>query len=153
MDSTTETAPGNRSLRVLVVDDSEADRTLVGIRLGEAWPFTPDLVLDYAADGAQALAKLQDQRFALVVCDWMMPGSNGADVLRQMRAHGWQIPVIVVSGLEREEIFEDLELFGAAFLNKNVLNATTLHDAILASLSLRGGGPPVEDLPGQQATL
>ncbi|NQU11622.1 response regulator [bacterium] len=152
MNATPEIATGNRSLRVLVVDDSEADRALVGIRLGEAWPFTPDLVLDYAADGTQALAKLQDQRFALVVCDWRKPGSNGADVLRQMRDHGWQIPVVVVSGLEREEIVEDLELFRAAFLNKNALNATTLHNAILASLSLRGGGLPGDNLPGQLST-
>ncbi len=50
--------------------------------------------------------------------------------------------MIVLSGLEREAIEENLDNLGAAFLNKNEMNSSTFHDAIAASLKLMGMKSP-----------
>ena len=51
-----------------------------------------------AADGAEAIAILNSEPdIDLVVCDLMMPGSNGVELMRHMKITGRQIPVIVVS--------------------------------------------------------
>ena len=127
-----------QSLLVLIVDDNTVDQQLAALYLGEAWPFERDLALEYASNGAEALAKLASRRFALVVLDWTMPVVGGNEVLRQLREQGSRVPVIVLSGLERHAIPEDLEKLGAAFLSKDGLTADRLHAAIATSLRLLG---------------
>ena len=126
------------SFPVLVIDDNEADRKLMAMELGEAWPFARDMLVEEAGDGEEALTKLRGRRFALIVLDWKMPGLSGADVLRHMRQIGFRIPVVVVSGMERADIPDNLESFGAAFLNKGQLTPENLHGAIATSLRLLG---------------
>ena len=128
----------HHSLPVLIVDDNTVDQQLTALYLSEAWPFERDLALEYANNGAAALAKLASSRFALVVLDWTMPVLGGNEVLRQLRAQGSHVPVIVLSGLERQAIPEDLEQLGAAFLSKDGLTADGLHAAIATSLRLLG---------------
>jgi CheY-like chemotaxis protein len=132
----------SRSFRVLVVDDNEADRRLTMLHLDQAWPFTRDLEFDWAADGTEALQKLRASRFALVILDWRLPSGSGAAVLQTMRGHHFKIPVVVVSGLVRADIPEDLDAWGAAFVNKQEMNASTFHAAIARSLKLMGHEAP-----------
>lgn len=124
--------------RVLVIDDSEIDREITSRHLGKAWPFERDLVLDYAADGAEALKKMRASRYALFVLDWKLPGMGGGDVLRAIRQNGVRVPVVVISGLQRDQIGDDLDTLGAGFLNKDEMDPHTLHEAIAASLRLLG---------------
>lgn len=134
----------SQSLPVLIVDDNVIDQQLAAIYIGEAWPFQRDLVVEYAGNGVEALAKLESQRFALVVLDWTMPIMGGNEVLRRLREKGSRVPVIVVSGLDREGIPEDLEKLGAAFLGKDELNADAFHAAIATSLRLLGFTVPAD---------
>jgi CheY-like chemotaxis protein len=135
-------AEARTGFRVLVIDDSEIDREITTRHLGSAWPFEHELILDYAADGNEALAKMRAARYALFVLDWKLPGMGGGEVLRGIRRSGVRIPVVVVSGLQRDQITDDLESLGAAFLNKDEMNPSTLHDAIAASLRQLGVGQP-----------
>lgn len=127
-----------QSLLVLIVDDNAVDQQLAALYLGEAWPFERDLAIEYANNGAEALAKLASRRFALVVLDWTMPVLGGNEVLQQLRDQGSRVPVIVLSGLERRSIPEDLDKLGAAFLSKDGLTPDGLHAAIATSLRLLG---------------
>ena len=131
-------AEGSRHFSVLVIDDNEADQNLTSIYLNKAWPFERDLVLDYAADGVEALEKLRRGQFAVVVLDWKLPLMDGGEVLRNFRQTGMRTPVVVVSGLQREDITEDLEALGAAFLCKDEMNADTFRTKIAHSLRLLG---------------
>jgi CheY-like chemotaxis protein len=124
--------------RVLVADDCEPDRALTIRHLDRAWPFKHDAVVECVANGREALAKLGQYRFVLVVLDWNMPGIGGRDVLRAMRADGFLIPVIVVSGQEREAIAPELDAMSAAFVNKDELNPASFGQAIKASHLLLG---------------
>jgi CheY-like chemotaxis protein len=122
-----------RPLRVLIVDDSKIDREIIVHHIRQAWPFEHDLVCETAEDGTEALAKLSGESFTMVLLEWRALELRGADILRKLRADGLEIPVVVLSGLDREEINEDLESFRASYLSKEHLNPATLQNAVLVS--------------------
>ena len=138
----TSALPANRQFNVLVIDDSEVDCELTTRHLGHAWPFEHEMAVTYAATGPEALDTLRRQRFTLIVLDWKLPGLGGGELLQQLRHNGVRIPVVVLSGLKRAAIAEDLKTLGAAFLNKDELNPLTLHRAIAESLQLLGRTQP-----------
>lgn len=127
-----------KGLPVLVIDDNAMDRELIIRYLDKAWPFESDMVLDQATDGHEALRKVAEQRYALIILDWKLPLVSGGEMLRHIRQNGVGVPVVVLSGLKREEIPEDLDKFCAAFLNKDHMNPDAFHKAIASSLRLLG---------------
>lgn len=135
--SAAATGPAKK-FAVLLIDDSPVDREITARHLGKAWPFERDLVIDYAASGYEALEKMHRRRYALIALDWRLPGMGGAEVLRQIRAQGVRIPVVVLSGLQREALHENLDDLAAAFLHKDELDVLTFHEAIARSLQLLG---------------
>jgi DNA-binding response OmpR family regulator len=83
--------------RVMVVDDDVTVREVVvtylrasGYDVGEA------------ADGETALTALRDERADLVVLDLMLPGIDGLEVCRRLRAKGDEVPVIMLTALGSE---------------------------------------------------
>src|SRR5690349_20962925 len=59
-----------RHLSVLVADANETELRLTIQRLGEAWPFARDLVVEGAVDGAEVMERIRRSSYALVVLDW-----------------------------------------------------------------------------------
>jgi len=143
------------TLPVLVVDDNPRDQELVAMHLGQAWKFKQGLELDFAMDGKEALEKLRTKRFALVVLDWEMPLLGKGEVLRHLRKNGSQIPVVVISGLEREDIDSNLNALKAAFLDKSRMNSDTFQIAISHALALLDFNPAhsVETQAGEAESL
>ncbi len=80
--------------RLLVVDDNPDDRDMMQRRLGKL-----DYEVALAADGEQALAMVAEQTFDLMILDVAMPGIDGMEVLRRLRAthSAEQLPVIMVT--------------------------------------------------------
>ena len=73
------------------------------------------------ADGETFLADFGHEPVPdLVLLDWKMPGLNGIDVLRRMRAQSGEPPVIFLTVLS-EQIFEEAALLGGAvdFIEKS----------------------------------
>ncbi|MFO1069620.1 MAG: response regulator [Geminicoccaceae bacterium] len=67
---------------ILLVDDYRSVRRVVAAQLGRLG-FSD---IDEAADGAEALAKMRQRRYALVISDWNMQPMGGLDLLREVRA-------------------------------------------------------------------
>lgn len=88
--------------RILVVDDHDINRrTLRGIL--EAF----GAVVEVAEDALSALAVCETQRFDAIVMDVRMPGMDGLEATRRLRAAGLnrQTPVVAVTGaVSAEEI-------------------------------------------------
>ncbi|RKQ87175.1 response regulator receiver domain-containing protein [Solirubrobacter pauli] len=84
---------------VLVADDDEDILQLVSFRLQRA-----GYTVVTAADGPQALAAAREHQPDLAVLDVMMPGLNGYEVTRQLRADAAtaQIPVILLTARVQE---------------------------------------------------
>lgn len=95
---------------VLVVDDLPGDRRLVAEYLRE----DEDLELEFAADGAQALEKMERQTPDLVVTDLMMPKVDGLELVRACRGRYPLVPVILMTSQGSEEIVVQALRSGAA---------------------------------------
>ena len=82
--------------RVLVVDDDHTVREVVVSYLRAA---RHDV--DEAVDGERALAAMREHPADLVVLDLMLPGIDGLEVCRRLRAAG-DVPVIMLTALGEE---------------------------------------------------
>jgi len=78
---------------VLVVDDDPATRELVSRSLRRVGFTTVE-----AANGEEALLRARVVSPAMVVLDLLMPGIDGFEVLRTLRAEGNQVPILVLTG-------------------------------------------------------
>lgn len=87
----------NRPMRVLVVDDEV--RLARSIRAGlEAEGF----VVDVASDGTDGLWLAREHPYDAVVLDLMLPGINGYQVLKQLRAEENWTPVLMLTAKDGE---------------------------------------------------
>jgi two-component system cell cycle sensor histidine kinase/response regulator CckA len=94
-------APPPRALRVLVVEDSEADAGLL-VRQLERDGYRPAWLR--VASAADLTAALAGQLWDLVLSDYAMPGFGGLDALRIVKASDVDLPFILVSGTIGEDL-------------------------------------------------
>ena len=73
-------------MRVLIVDDSRAMRMIVKRTLRQAG--FGDLQVEEAANGQEALSRIEEHRPDLVLSDWNMPEMSGIELLEKLRADG-----------------------------------------------------------------
>jgi signal transduction histidine kinase/DNA-binding response OmpR family regulator len=85
--------------RILVADDNADMRAYVQRMLAKHW------IVETVADGNEALAAVRADRPDVVVSDIMMPGLDGFELLRELRADPAtaQIPVIFLSARAGDE--------------------------------------------------
>src|SRR5213079_1578166 len=81
----------NMKVRVLVVDDDAALVEMLGIVL-RGQGFEPTFV----ADGDKALEACRESRPDLAMLDLMLPGMDGIDVCRQIRAESG-VPIVMLT--------------------------------------------------------
>jgi two-component system, chemotaxis family, protein-glutamate methylesterase/glutaminase len=79
--------------RVVVADDSALMRSVLSSALGGAGIE----VVGLACDGDEALEYCEQRAPDVLSLDLAMPGRDGVGVLRELRARGMHIPVVVVS--------------------------------------------------------
>lgn len=106
------------SRRVLVVDDSRAQRHLLAVQLAR-WGYA----VTEAATGADALALARAQDFDFVISDWMMPGLTGPELCRAFRAlprDGYGYFILLTSKSGQEAIATGLDGGADDFLTKPV---------------------------------
>ena len=78
--------------RVLVVEDEQKtrDSLVEGLRL-ESWNVAA------CADGREAVSMIDHEAFDLVVLDWMLPDTDGIEVLQRLRARVEHTPVLMLT--------------------------------------------------------
>jgi CheY-like chemotaxis protein len=80
--------------RVLIVDDNSDVRRLYAIGLNQR-----GFEVKLAANGAEALERIVDEKPDVVLLDWLMPLMDGGELLERIgNGNGSTIPVIVISG-------------------------------------------------------
>ena len=84
-----------KQIKILIADDNHSIRNLIKSMLVK----TGLVNFDEAENGIRVLEKLKKDRFHLVICDWDMPGMDGLEVLRSVRADEslFKIPFILVT--------------------------------------------------------
>jgi len=120
------------SAAVLVVDDSRVMRAVLTKSLRDLG-FTN---ITEAVDGSDALLKLREKPFDLMLLDMEMPQLNGIEVLAAINVdhHLKGVPVIVISGAEQTEMaVQCIEAGAEDYLNKPP-NPTLLRARVTTSL-------------------
>jgi DNA-binding response OmpR family regulator len=126
-------------MRVLVVEDERKTASFVRKALQ-----SEGFAVDLCANGEDALATATTVVFDALVLDIMLPGRDGLSVLRQLRAAGNAIPVLLLSARgEVDERVQGLNLGADDYLPKPFALAELV--ARVRALVRRGGEtkPPV----------
>jgi two-component system chemotaxis response regulator CheY len=91
----------DKNMKVLVVDDFSTMRRIVKNLLRDLG-FTN---IQEADDGSTALPMLQSGDFDFVVTDWNMPGMQGIDLLKAIRADSSlsHIPVLLITAEAKKQ--------------------------------------------------
>ena len=73
----------------------------------------------HCMDGESGMAALEAVDFDLLVLDWMLPGADGLEVLRRLRAKSVQVPVLLLTARDsKEDIVEGLDSGANDYLTK-----------------------------------
>src|SRR5580658_5989434 len=109
-DSQPKIFPPPGASRLLIVDDEANNRAALARRLTQK-----GYIVEVAGDGPQALARIQNARYDLVLLDQMMPGMSGMEVLRRLRSTYSQseLPVIMVTGIDQSQTVVEALRLGA----------------------------------------
>jgi DNA-binding NtrC family response regulator len=100
--------------RILVVDDEEALRTVLGSELsGEGYE------VDTASDGDEAISMVQNKKFDLLLLDIRMPKLDGFEVLKFVKKNFPAIKVIMLTGFaDLKNAIESKKLGAEDFVSK-----------------------------------
>jgi signal transduction histidine kinase/DNA-binding response OmpR family regulator len=122
---------GVDEVRVLVVDDRLEARTVLSELLGALRVGSSRRPLGVAtvASGEEALVAIEqaerdDNPFNLLLLDWVMPGMDGAQVLKRMQVMALRQPPlpVIVSAYDSDNMHDVAQKLGASqFLSKPVL--------------------------------
>lgn len=83
--------------KILVVDDEEALVRLLTYNLKKEGFITIP-----AYDGVEALRKITEEKPDLIILDLMLPGKDGLEICREVRAQGVKTPIIMLTARDEE---------------------------------------------------
>jgi two-component system, chemotaxis family, chemotaxis protein CheY len=107
----------NSKSQILVVDDSGAMRSIVRKLLTQLGFIN----VDEASDGVDALVKMNEKHYGLVISDWNMAPMNGRVLLERVRANKKfaDLPFIMMTAEpDSDKIFEAKYAGVSSFINK-----------------------------------
>ncbi len=98
---------------LLIEDDRNMAMGLVFNLKSEGFDVT------HCMDGESGMAAMEGQDFDLLMLDWMLPGVDGLEVLRQLRKKNVSVPVLLLTARDsKEDIVEGLDSGADDYLAK-----------------------------------
>jgi signal transduction histidine kinase len=120
-------------LHLLVIDDSEDDRAFCRRTLSRV---AGGYDIDEAEDGDSGLAKMEERAFDCVLLDYSLPGRNGVEVLKRVRARHPHVPVVMLTGQGSESVAVAVMREGAQnYIAKSAITADDLHHTIQLAIA------------------
>ncbi|SDF82653.1 DNA-binding response regulator, OmpR family, contains REC and winged-helix (wHTH) domain [Lentzea fradiae] len=121
-------------VRVLLVEDDERIRQALSLALSDE-----GFAVDEAGSGEVALRRLDAEPFDVVLVDLTLPGLDGLDVVRTLRARG-DLPIIVVTArADARDMIAGLEAGADDYVTKPLMG-DVLAARVRALLRRRGPG-------------
>lgn len=106
MNSTTETENSKRDsapkFKILLIEDNPGDARLIKETLEEAIPAQFEITNVQRLAGA--LKRLKVEKFDVILLDLMLPDGTGLDTFIMAYAQSPEVPIIVLTGLDSEEL-------------------------------------------------
>ena len=113
----TTATPRLSAMRLLCADDEEDIRTILELALG----LDPEIVAEVVSSGQEALDRVGHREYDAVLLDGMMPGLDGYETCRRLKAdpRTAHLPVVFLTAkTQRDEIARALALGAVACLTK-----------------------------------
>ncbi|HTY15468.1 MAG TPA: PAS domain S-box protein [Methanoregulaceae archaeon] len=98
-------------ISVLLVDDDPSLLEITGIYLKK----NKNISVDTSSSAREALEKMKDRSYDVIVSDYDMPEMNGIEFLKILRSSGDQTPFILFTGKGQEQVASDAINNGASF--------------------------------------
>jgi two-component system phosphate regulon response regulator PhoB len=109
--------------RILVVEDDHEIRELICLRLRRE-----NYAVDESESGESALLKVKKEKYDLLILDWMLPGLDGVEIARTLKArtiqseHGRELhatPILMITAKsEARDIVKGLESGADDYITK-----------------------------------
>lgn len=80
--------------RILLVDDDRDILEVIRLDLEDDRNNT----VETSPTAADAIEKVKNTRFDVIISDWRMPGMNGTDLIRKLRSDGCTAYIVLYSG-------------------------------------------------------
>jgi DNA-binding response OmpR family regulator len=102
---------------ILIIDDDPEWRGLLSVALHKA-----GYEVTLASTGTEALAHIQTTNFDLIILDVHLPDCDGKDLCSTVRQQQTNVPVIMISGIKKEDMDHEFALNSGAdcYLKKPV---------------------------------
>ena len=118
-----------KPLHILLIEDSETDRTLIERLLQKA--FGEGCQISHNSSLSAALGRIASTNFDAVLLDLTLPDSSGPGACDQIRDTSRETPVIVLTGVDDEEVaLQTLTRGAQEFLVKGRTDARMLARAV-----------------------
>jgi len=115
--------------KILLIEDNPGDVRLMKEMLNEIATFDYQLITaETLVEGCEHIKK---QHIVVILLDLNLPDSSGKETFDTVMLHAGQIPVVLVSGMQNDELSLSLIKEGAQdYILKNDLNSTLLSRTI-----------------------
>ncbi len=110
-------------MNILIVDDSRVMRKIIIRTLRQAG--FEGHTIEQAENGQEALERIDASTPDLVLTDWNMPGLDGIDLLKAVRAQGKDIPFVFITSEATDEMHSLAYGAGAAAVITKPFTAET----------------------------
>lgn len=121
------------NISILIVEDNPGDSLLIKEYLAEGQRFSAEIMEAETLESALGLLVHYD--FDVVLLDLSLPDSSGLDTVRRLITKFPELAVIVLTGLQDEEVALQSVRYGAQdYLEKQQLSANTLSKSIRYSI-------------------
>ena len=130
----------NQPVRVLLIEDSSTFRAAIrGFLAGTFLGPVETTSADCLAKGIELLR--EPQQVDVVLLDLMLPDSQGPQTFQLVRSAAGSIPIVLLTGIEDEEMGVKLIQQGAQdYLDKNQVNRDSLARALRYAIERAGAG-------------
>lgn len=119
---------------VLIIDDSEDDRDLY--RRALLTCKAASYGTSEASDGDDGVKQSQNHTPDCILLDYSLPGRNGVEVLKQLKAIFPFVPVVMLTGLGNEAVAVSAMHAGAQnYLTKSSITSDSLHHVIQLAIA------------------
>ncbi|MCX5713542.1 MAG: response regulator [Candidatus Omnitrophica bacterium] len=119
------------NLKILLVDDEEDFRKILGVRL-KGWGY--DVI--EADSGKVAIDMVVHQEPNIIILDFLMPDMDGAATLKEIRKFNSKIPVIMFTAHLHEKTIEEVRELGVSAFVPKISAYTDTIAALQAALKM-----------------
>ena len=122
-------------LKILVVEDSTHFRKLFKVALHDRFP---SIEIHEAGDGEEALRQVETFRPNLIFMDIRLPGENGLELTKKIKARYPSIIVIILTGYDLPEYREFSSRYADYFFSKDPSTTENIF-TLVESLASKSG--------------